>query len=111
MRCGIPWPGSSRNPPHLPVSTTALVLEAAICLGKEFATARDRRQWQNNSVKRQLQLFLKDGLVERIEGVSATNAELTHWVWKRSGSASVDHLRGQALAAGAAVQQYDDDRE
>jgi hypothetical protein len=95
-----------------PVSTSALTLEAAVRLKMEFASRRERRQWQSNSVKRQLQLFLKQGLVERIGTLSPTaNVEFAYWTWKSHESASLDHLRQRAEAAGASVQQYDDDRE
>lgn len=93
-----------------PLSTTVLTAEVAVALGREIIAKADRRQWQNNSVKRQLQRFVAQGLVERIEGTNAFNAELAFWRWK-SGPASVDHLKVQLEAQGAAVQQYDDAHE
>ena len=94
-----------------PVSTLGLTLEAAHRLGFELATPREQKQWQHNSVYAQLKAFVKEGLVERIEDVIFANEKAVYWAWKASGSASLDHLRERAQAVGAAVQQYDDDRE
>jgi hypothetical protein len=67
---------------------------------------KERSDWRHNSVGKQLRLFLKSGLVERIR-VSMTNGEVVRWRWKSGAVPSSDHLREQAAARGAEVPEYD----
>ena len=85
-----------------PVSTSEVADEVQARYQIEFHSEQDRRVWRHNSIGKQLRLYLKAGLVERIGG-----KRRTRWHLKRDTAPSPDSLKVQAETRGAGIQDYD----
>jgi hypothetical protein len=82
------------------VTTSGIADEIQARFQLEFLIEKERSDWRHNSVGKQLRLYLKSGLIERIR-VPSTNGEVVRWRCKSDAVPSSDHLREQAAAAPA----------
>jgi predicted DNA binding CopG/RHH family protein len=88
------------------VTTSGIADEIQARFQIEFLIEEARNHWRHNSVGKQLRLYLKSGLIERIR-VPMINGEVVRWRLKSDAAPSSDHLREQAAARGAEVLEYD----
>jgi hypothetical protein len=88
------------------VSTSDIADELQVRFQLIFLLDEDRRDWRHNSIGKQLRLFLKAGLIERVRGAKANGAD-DRWRLKSDAVLSSGHLKEQAEAKGAEVLEYD----
>ena len=88
------------------VTTSSIADEIQARFQIEFLVEEARSHWRHNSVGKQLRLYLKSGLIERIR-VPMVNGEVVRWRLKSGAVLSSDHLKEQAEAKGAEVLEYD----
>ena len=88
------------------VTTSGIADEIQARFQIEFLIEKERSDWRHNSVGKQLRLFLKSGLIERLRE-PRVNGEVVRWRLKSGAVLSSDHLRELASARGAEVLEYD----
>ena len=94
------------------ITTTEIVWRIQIKFQFDFDTWKQKKRWQDNSLRNAIKSLLAKGEIERMHDKSAgLNAEVGRWRWKSDGFLSLAHLHAQAEDSGVAVQSGDDAHE
>lgn len=102
LRNGIVRILEAAYPRALPTDELGLALQFEFDI--EFLLPTEHRDWLHNSVGKQLQRLVAEGILERLHELT-TIGVTGRWRWKPTTGSSLDGLRAQAEEAGLSVQQ------
>ncbi|HEV2703065.1 MAG TPA: hypothetical protein VGV09_15660 [Steroidobacteraceae bacterium] len=91
------------------MTTDELVVELQLQIGLSFVSPEAQKKWTHNSLTRQLNMFVKQGLVERLHSGLFRSNSISRWRWKQSNVTTLADLKAQVEATGGTVIQGDDD--